>query len=114
VWDGGVPHTGSIYASLLRLAWQSMALISGSAFAGCIITGSKIQDWGRKNTQLISFLGLFVLFIVVGSSFKTLSTMGADGTYTMISIYILVLIHPICQYERFRIRALRLINRPSD
>lgn len=88
IWYGanGVQPTG-IYPLLIDEIWQSLVVVSVGAITGCCITFVAIDKLGRKNIQLIGFFWLFVLFIVIGASFKHLYNDG--GSAAIIVLYIL-------------------------
>ncbi|KAH0350067.1 MFS general substrate transporter, partial [Aureobasidium melanogenum] len=69
--DGSPPET-SLYQSLLGNAWQSLLIVSLGAILGNLITFVSINRLGRRVIQINGFFWLFVLFLVIGTSYRTL------------------------------------------
>ncbi|KAH0277092.1 MFS general substrate transporter, partial [Aureobasidium melanogenum] len=71
--DGDPPDTPSpLYQSLLANAWQSLLIVSLGAIVGNLITLVSINRLGRRVIQINGFFWLFVLFLVIGTSYHTL------------------------------------------
>ncbi|KAG9676459.1 MFS general substrate transporter, partial [Aureobasidium melanogenum] len=71
--DGNPPDTLSpLYQSLLANAWQSLLIVSLGAIIGNLITLVSINRLGRRVIQINGFFWLFVLFLVIGTSYHTL------------------------------------------
>ncbi|KAG9853865.1 MFS general substrate transporter, partial [Aureobasidium melanogenum] len=72
--DGNPPDTPSpLYQSLLANAWQSLLIVSLGAILGNLITLVSINRLGRRVIQINGFFWLFVLFLVIGTSYHTLT-----------------------------------------
>jgi PHS family inorganic phosphate transporter-like MFS transporter len=53
-------------------AWQSLLIVSLGAILGNLITLISINRLGRRTIQINGFFWLFVLFLVIGTSYRKL------------------------------------------
>ncbi len=87
IWYGKNQPTEDLYSLIVNNVWQSLVVVSLGALVGIATTFIAIDKLGRRNIQLIGFFWLFVLFIVIGSSFTHLYDIG--GSAAIIVLYIL-------------------------
>jgi PHS family inorganic phosphate transporter-like MFS transporter len=76
-----------LYQSLLANAWQSLLIVSLGAILGNLITLISINRLGRRTIQINGFFWLFVLFLVIGTSYRKL--MDSQRSSVLVVLYIL-------------------------
>jgi PHS family inorganic phosphate transporter-like MFS transporter len=59
----------STYDFLLQNSYQSMVVVSSGAVVGNLIAIFTIDRLGRRNIQLNGFFWLYILIIIIGTSF---------------------------------------------
>lgn len=87
IWYGIKSPPEHIYPLIVHNVWQSLVVVSLGAVTGMAITFVSIDKLGRRNIQLIGFFWLFILFVVIGGSFRHLVDIG--GNAAIIVLYIL-------------------------
>ncbi|KAH6692836.1 major facilitator superfamily domain-containing protein [Leptodontidium sp. MPI-SDFR-AT-0119] len=87
LWDRTIQ--ASVYDRVMKSCWQSAISAPIGALIGCAITVHTINKLGRRNIQLIGFIGLLFMFIVIGSTFRTLRLVAASRTAVMVILYAL-------------------------
>jgi PHS family inorganic phosphate transporter-like MFS transporter len=94
-----------IYDLFIHNVWQSLVVVSIGAITGCLITLVAIDKLGRKNIQLIGFFWLFILFVIIGGTFKHLYYSGSSAA--------IVVLYILCQiFFNFGKRTLSLFTVP--
>jgi PHS family inorganic phosphate transporter-like MFS transporter len=68
-------------------AWQSLLIVSLGAILGNLITLISINRLGRRTIQINGFFWLFVLFLVIGTSYRKL--MDTQRSSVLVVLYIL-------------------------
>jgi PHS family inorganic phosphate transporter-like MFS transporter len=76
-----------LYQSLLANAWQSLLIVSLGAIIGNILAMISINRLGRRMIQINGFFWLFVLFLVIGTSYRKL--MDTQRSSVLVVFYIL-------------------------
>jgi PHS family inorganic phosphate transporter-like MFS transporter len=89
IWSGSDLPEIRLYNSLLGNAWEGLIVVSIGAVTGGLITLVSVSILGERRIQMVGFFSLFVLFIVVGSSFKTLMNDGRSSA--------IVVLYLLCQ-----------------
>ncbi|OJJ50120.1 hypothetical protein ASPZODRAFT_89971 [Penicilliopsis zonata CBS 506.65] len=87
IWFGSkIPET-SVFQYLLQISYQSMVVVSSGEVVGSLLTILTIDKLGRRNIQLNGFFWLFILTIVIGTSFKHLAD--SKDSSALIVLYII-------------------------
>ncbi|KAI4727117.1 inorganic phosphate transporter [Aureobasidium sp. EXF-10728] len=76
-----------LYQSLLANAWQSLLIVSLGAILGNLITLISINRLGRRTIQINGFFWLFILFLVIGTSYHKL--VNTPRSSVLVILYIL-------------------------
>ncbi|THX16164.1 inorganic phosphate transporter [Aureobasidium pullulans] len=87
IWSNNPNQTEPLYQSLLANAWQSLLIVSLGAIIGNILTMISINRLGRRMIQINGFFWLFVLFLVIGTSYRKL--MDTQRSSVLVVLYIL-------------------------
>ncbi|THW88823.1 inorganic phosphate transporter [Aureobasidium pullulans] len=87
IWTNNPNPTEPLYQSLLANAWQSLLIVSLGAIIGNILTMISINRLGRRMIQINGFFWLFVLFLVIGTSYRKL--MDTQRSSVLVVLYIL-------------------------
>ncbi|THY23069.1 inorganic phosphate transporter [Aureobasidium pullulans] len=87
IWSNNPTQTEPLYQSLLANAWQSLLIVSLGAIIGNILTMISINRLGRRMIQINGFFWLFVLFLVIGTSYRKL--MDTQRSSVLVVLYIL-------------------------
>jgi PHS family inorganic phosphate transporter-like MFS transporter len=89
IWSGTDTPEPQIYKFLLGNAWQGLIIVSIGAVTGGLITVISVKKLGEETVQVTGFLLLFLLFIIIGSSFNTLMNDGRNSA--------IVVLYLLCQ-----------------
>lgn len=89
IWSGkdSTGESPGVFDYLVTNQWQSLVVVSIGAIVGCLITFVAIDKLGRRIIQIVGFFWLFLLFIIIGASYKQLFAI--HGTAATIVLYIL-------------------------
>ncbi|KAI5240891.1 inorganic phosphate transporter [Aureobasidium subglaciale] len=87
IWSNNSLEQEPLYQSLLANAWQSLLIVSLGAILGNLLTMVAINRLGRRTIQINGFFWLFVLFLVIGTSYRTL--MKTQRSSVLVVLYIL-------------------------
>ncbi|RAQ40898.1 inorganic phosphate transporter [Aspergillus flavus] len=87
IWYGNHIPSAGVYESLLRVSYQSIVVVSSGAIIGSCIAVLTIDRIGRRNLQLLGFCLLFILNVIIGASFRYLSTHGDSSA--LVVLYVL-------------------------
>ncbi|THW77066.1 inorganic phosphate transporter [Aureobasidium pullulans] len=87
IWSNNLTQTEPLYQALLANAWQSLLIVSLGAIIGNILTMISINRLGRRMIQINGFFWLFVLFLVIGTSYRKL--MDTQRSSVLVVLYIL-------------------------
>ncbi|KAE8141826.1 major facilitator superfamily domain-containing protein [Aspergillus pseudotamarii] len=87
IWYGSHIPSAGVYGSLLRVSYQSIVVVSSGAIVGSCIAVLTIDRIGRRNLQLLGFCWLFILNVIIGASFRYLSTHGDSSA--LVVLYVL-------------------------
>ncbi|KAE8421038.1 major facilitator superfamily domain-containing protein [Aspergillus pseudocaelatus] len=87
IWYGNHIPSAGVYGSLLRVSYQSIVVVSSGAIVGSCIAVLTIDRIGRRNLQLLGFCWLFILNVIIGASFRYLSTHGDSSA--LVVLYVL-------------------------
>ncbi|THZ14233.1 inorganic phosphate transporter [Aureobasidium pullulans] len=87
IWSNNLTQTEPLYQALLANAWQSLLIVSLGAIIGNILTMISINCLGRRMIQINGFFWLFVLFLVIGTSYRKL--MDTQRSSVLVVLYIL-------------------------
>ncbi|TIA14531.1 inorganic phosphate transporter [Aureobasidium pullulans] len=74
IWSNDPNQTEPLYQYFLANAWQSLLIVSLGAIIGNILTMISINRLGRRMIQINGFFWLFVLFLVIGTSYRPNTT----------------------------------------
>lgn len=74
------------YSALISNEWHTLVATSIGAVIGGAIAIKIMKHFSRKKIQMWSFLGLGVLFIVVGALYITL--LGKNGSAVIVAVYV--------------------------
>ncbi|GMF94874.1 unnamed protein product [Aspergillus oryzae] len=86
IWYGNHIPSAGVYESLLRVSYQSIVVVSSGAIVGSCIAVLTIDRIGRRNLQLLGFCLLFILNVIIGASFRYLSTHGDSSALVPILV----------------------------
>ncbi|KNG84811.1 inorganic phosphate transporter [Aspergillus nomiae NRRL 13137] len=87
IWYGNHIPSAGVYQSLLRVSYQSIVVVSSGAIVGSCIAVLTVDRIGRRNLQLLGFCCLFILNVIIGASFRYLSTHGDSSA--LVVLYVL-------------------------
>ena len=95
IWSGSTSNTGSalstkpvgIYQYFLRMSYQSIVVVSSGAIVGSVIAILVIDRIGRRTLQFVGFCWLLILNLIIGATFRYLSTDGNSSA--LVVLYIL-------------------------
>ncbi|KAE8372323.1 major facilitator superfamily domain-containing protein [Aspergillus bertholletiae] len=87
IWYGETIPPAGVYEYLLRVSYQSIVVVSSGAIVGSCIAVLTIDRIGRRNLQLLGFCLLFILNVIIGASFRYLSTHGDSSA--LVVLYVL-------------------------
>ncbi|EIT83057.1 inorganic phosphate transporter [Aspergillus oryzae 100-8] len=86
IWYGNHIPSAGVYESLLRVSYQSIVVVSSGAIVGSCIAVLTIDRIGRRNLQLLGFCLLFILNVIIGASFRYLSTHGDSSALVVLYV----------------------------
>ncbi|KAI4782785.1 inorganic phosphate transporter [Aureobasidium sp. EXF-3400] len=87
IWTNNNQSEPPLYQSLLANAWQSLLIVSLGAILGNLVTLISINRLGRRTIQINGFFWLFILFLVIGTSYRKL--MDSQRSSVLVVLYIL-------------------------
>ncbi|OGM49534.1 inorganic phosphate transporter [Aspergillus bombycis] len=87
IWYGNHIPSAGVYESLIRVSYQSIVVVSSGAIVGSCIAVLTVDRIGRRNLQLLGFSCLFILNVIIGASFRYLSTHGDSSA--LVVLYVL-------------------------
>lgn len=87
IWSDSPNVDRHIYGALLQNAWQSLLMIQTGAIIGVLITLYSIKPLGTRVIQMNGFFWLFILFVVIGASYKHL--LNTHRSSAIVVLYIL-------------------------